>query len=127
MQPSYPSMQSPNHRPGKLDTLSHHAIIQTSYPSMQLPNHRPGKLDMLSQHAVETNHRSGNQTCYPSMHSADKLFQHALQNMHCIKEAAKSKTADKLTQQNSCRTRGDLHKKSKQLQHLRRLGKRHEA
>ena len=26
-------------------------IMQTSYPSMQSPNHRPGKPDMLSQHA----------------------------------------------------------------------------
>ena len=26
--------------------------VQTSYPSMQVPNHRPGKLDTLSQHAV---------------------------------------------------------------------------
>ena len=34
-------MQLPNHRPGKLDTLSQHAIEN---------NHRLGKLDMLSQH-----------------------------------------------------------------------------
>ena len=27
---------------------------------MQAPNHRPGKLDMLSQHAIETNHMLGN-------------------------------------------------------------------
>ena len=33
------------------------------------------------------------------MHNADKLSQHALQNIHCIKEAAKPKTVDKLTQQ----------------------------
>ena len=26
---------------------------------MQSPNHRPGKLDTLSQHSMETNHRSG--------------------------------------------------------------------
>ena len=26
---------------------------------MQLPNHRQGKLDILSQHAIDTNHRSG--------------------------------------------------------------------
>ena len=30
------------------------------------------------------------QACYPSTHSADKLFHHALQNLHCIKEAAKA-------------------------------------
>ena len=27
-------------------------IVQTSYPSMQLPNYKPGKPDTLSQHAV---------------------------------------------------------------------------
>ena len=55
MHPSYAHMQSPNHRPGKLDMLSQHAVIQTSYPSMQSPNHKPGKLDMLFQHVVEIN------------------------------------------------------------------------
>ena len=33
-------------------------IIQTSYPNIQLPNHRPGKSDTPSQHAVITNHKS---------------------------------------------------------------------
>ena len=33
-------------------------IVYTSYPSMQLPNYRPGKLDILSQHVVTTNHGS---------------------------------------------------------------------
>ena len=41
---------------GKLDMLSQ---SWTCYPSMQSPNHRPGKLDMQSQHAVVTNHKSG--------------------------------------------------------------------
>ena len=48
----------------------------THYPSMQSPNHRLGKLDMLSQHAM---HKQAipacnqpikgqqSQTCYPSM------------------------------------------------------------
>ena len=94
---------------------------------MQSPNHRPGKLDKLSQHAVETNHKSG---------KSDMLSQHAqcrqaipnmhCTNMHCIKEAAKAQTADKLTQCNiAVEPERDLHKKSKQskqLQHLRRLG-----
>ena len=35
-----------------------HYPSMPSYPSMQLANHRPGKLDTLSQHAMETNHRS---------------------------------------------------------------------
>ena len=43
----------------RLDTLSKHAEVQPSYPSMQMPNHKPRKLDMLSQQAVETNHKSG--------------------------------------------------------------------
>ena len=34
-------------------------IVQTSYPRMQSPNHRPGKLETLSQQAVMTNHKSG--------------------------------------------------------------------
>ena len=33
------------------------------------------------------------QTCYPSIHSTDKLSQHALQNLHCIKEAAKAQNS----------------------------------
>ena len=33
---------------------------QPSYPSMQLTNQKPGKPDILSQHAVEAIHRSGN-------------------------------------------------------------------
>ena len=41
-----------------------HAIptcqVQPHYPGMQSPNHRPGRLDRLSQHAIETNHRFGN-------------------------------------------------------------------
>ena len=60
---------------------------------MQQLNHWPGKLDTLSQHAGETNHRLESQTCYPNMHIADKLSQHALQNMHCIKEAAKAQNS----------------------------------
>ena len=32
---------------------------------MQSPNHRPGKLDMLSQHGVETNHMSGKPDMLP--------------------------------------------------------------
>ena len=34
-------------------------ILETRYPSLLSPNHRPGKLDTLSQHAVETIHKSG--------------------------------------------------------------------
>ena len=57
---------------------------------MQSSNHRPEKVNMLSYYAVETNYKLGNSIHYPSMHSADKLFQHALQNMDCLKEAAKA-------------------------------------
>ena len=32
-------------------------------------------------------------TCYPSIHSADTLSQHALQNLNCIKEAAKAQNS----------------------------------
>ena len=117
-------------------------IVQTSYPSMQSPNNRPGKPEMLSQHAVTQSQArearqaisasshiitgQGSQTCYPIIHSADKRSQHALWNIHCIKEVAKAQNSDKLKQQISCRTRRDMHKKrkhSKQLQHLMRLGK----
>ena len=60
-------MHSPNHRPGKLDTLSQHAVEI---------NHRLQKPDMLSQH---TQHRM--------------LSQHALQIMCCIKEAAEAQNS----------------------------------
>ena len=89
-------------QPASADKLSQHAVAQsqarearntipacivlTSYSSMQSPN-RPGKQDMLSQHAVT---HQGSQKHYLSMHRADRLSQHALQNMHCIKEAAKA-------------------------------------
>ena len=94
---------------------------------MQSLKHRPGKVDMLFQHTAETNHRLG---------TSDMLSHHAqyrqaipacIAKKYCIKEAAKPKTVDKLTQQNNCRNRRDLHKRNKQLQYLRRLGKRHEA
>ena len=91
---------------------------------MQSPNHRPGLLDMLSQHAVINKSQVRKvrhtipacivQTSYPSMHCIMCTV---------LKRLQKPKTADKLTQQNRCRTRRDLHKKSKQLQHLGRLGK----
>ena len=56
-------------------------IVQTSYSSMQSPNHRPGKPNKLSQHAVAKPHDQSQarearqatpafivQTSYPSMH-----------------------------------------------------------
>ena len=67
------------------DTKCHGS--QTSYPSMQSPNHGPGKLDMLSQHAKckqvipaciwpiksqEVRH------AIPACSSLDKLSQHAV-------------------------------------------------
>ena len=76
---------------GKLDMLSKHASVDKL--SQHSPNHRPVKLDILSQHAVTTNHKSGKSDCQSSMHSADKLSKHALQNMHCIKEAAKAQSS----------------------------------
>ena len=72
-----------------IPACSHQIIGQESWtccPSMQL---RP-----ITGQEIQTH--------YPSMHSADKLSQHALQNMHCIKEAAKAQNSgqavDKLTQ-----------------------------
>ena len=53
--------QLPNHRPGTLDMLSHHAKHRQAIPAWNHPISREGGLDTLSQHAVETNHRLGNQ------------------------------------------------------------------
>ena len=80
---------------------------------MQSANQKPGKLDTLSQHAVETNHRSG---------KLDMLSQHTLQKLTCIKEAAKAQNSG----QASCTTRRpeQEEQQSKQLHHLRRVGKR---
>ena len=60
---------------------------------MQSPNLRQRNLDMLYQHAVDTNYSWEIQTHYPSMHSTDKLSWLALQNMHHIKEAAKTQNS----------------------------------
>ena len=67
---------SKHHQPiGDQDTKKHGS--ETSYPNMQSPNHRPGKLGMLSQHAMCTTKlipacnqpitSQGSQTCYPSV------------------------------------------------------------
>ena len=69
-------------------------------------------------------------TCYPSIHSADTLSQHTLQNLTCIKEAAKaqnSRQADTVKIVVQLEEPKQEVQQSKQLQHLRRLGKRHEA
>ena len=110
------------------ETLSQNAITQTSYPSMQLPNQRPGKLDTLSQHVIETNHRLGkldmlsqhtqHRQAIPACTGKSKLYK------RCCKSPEQQTSGHS---KNSCTTRRDLHKKIKQLQHLRGLGKRCEA
>ena len=51
---------------------------------MQSAHQRQVKLDTLSQHAVEINHRLG---------WLGTLSQHTLQNLTCIKEAAKGRNS----------------------------------
>ena len=97
---------------------------------MQLANQRTGKLDMLSQHAMETNHKSG---------KLDTLSEHT-QCRHAIPACtAKSnlykrgcKSPKQWTSQHSeiavqIEEPEQEEQQSKQLQHLRELGKRHEA
>ena len=45
-------LKAPNHHQPIRDWDTKQHGLQTSYPSMQSPNCRPGKLDMLSQHAM---------------------------------------------------------------------------
>ena len=95
---------------------------------MQSSNDRPGKQDMLSQHAIETNHRLGN---------SDMLSQHTLHRqaiLACTVEFGLYKRGCKSPKQLTSwhskiavEPQETCHKKSKQLQHLRRLGKRCEA
>ena len=92
---------------------------------MQSPNHRSEKLDTLSQHAFETNHRLGKSDTLSKQTQHRQAIPACTAKYVLYKRLQKPKTGDKLTQQNSCRTRRDLHKKSKQLQHLRRIVKRH--
>ena len=93
-----------NQKPGKLDTLSQHAVEA---------NHSRGKLDMLSQH---TQHKHS----IPAYIAQINLYKKRLQ---------KPRTADKLTQQHAVQLEEPEQKEqqSKQLQHLGRLGKRCEA
>ena len=77
---SYPSMHSVNQKPGKLDTLSQHAVEA---------NHNMGKLDTLSQH---TQHKP----CYPSIHCT---------KLTCIKEAAKAQNDGQADKSMCCITK----------------------
>ena len=97
---------------------------------MQPANQKPEKLDMLSQHAVETNHRLGKL----DMLSQHKQCRHAIPaytakiNLH--KRGYKSPEQwtsrhSKIAVQLEEPEQEKQH--SKQLQHLERLGKRHET
>ena len=82
---------------------------------MQSPNHRPGKQETLSQHAIETNYSMGNSDMlsydtHCRQANVAYTVKYALYKRSCMQ---KPKTADKLIQQISCRTRADLHMKSK--------------
>ena len=111
------------------DQETRHAIpactMQKSYPSMQSPNHRPGKVDTLSQHAVETNHKSWKSDTL-SQHAQCRqailacIAKYALYKRGCKAPKQWTSWHSNIVVEN----RRDLHKKSKQskqLQHLRRL------
>ena len=94
-----------------------YAIIELTPIGLKQPlvasNHGPLKLDTLSQHAVEMNHSWEVRHAIPAC-----TVQTSYLGMHCEictvqKRLQKPKTVDKLAQQNNCRTRRDLHKKSK--------------
>ena len=132
-------MQSPNHRPGKLDTLSQYVMCKQAIPACR-------SLDKLSQHAIsqlksrEARHTiptcSGShsqigkarhtipaytpQACYPSMHCKNWLVYKRLQ---------KPRTVYKLTQQQAVQLEEpeQEEQQSKQLHHHRRLGNRCET
>ena len=125
--------------------LSQHAISQSEARKVRHTIPACNSLDKLSQHAViqlkarEVRHSipacSGNHSQigkarqgHHSIHSADTLSQHTLQNLTCIKEAAKAKNSGQAgTSEIDVHLEEPGHKEpqSKQLQDLRRLGKRH--
>ena len=57
---------------------------------MQLPNHRPGKLDMPSQHAIETNHRLGKLDMLSQHTQHKQAIPACAAKSNGIKEAAKT-------------------------------------
>ena len=59
---------------------------------MQSPNHRPGKLETLTHMQLRPITGQENQAHNTSICSTDKLSQHALQNMYCMKEAAEAQS-----------------------------------
>ena len=75
-----------------LTSILCYAIIELKQP-LVTGQSQARKLDTLSQHAVMTNHKSGKSDILSNMHSAGKLSWHALQNMHCMKEAAKAQNS----------------------------------
>ena len=67
-----------------IDKLSQHAVTQSQ--ARKAEHAIPACIHLTEQPITSQE----NQTHYPSMHSAEKLSQYALQNMYCIKEAAKA-------------------------------------
>ena len=111
-------MQLPNHRPGKLDMLSQHAMHKQAIPAHSHPIRGQGgqttipacsSLDNLSQHAISQSEARGFRHAIPvctenqslirkvrhviPAYKSDMLFQHTLQNLTCIKEAAKAQNS----------------------------------
>ena len=76
----YPNMHS-------ADKLSQHTFAQCQ---VREARHIIPAFSHITKWPITSQER---QTRYASMHSADKLFQHALQNIHCIKEAAKAQNS----------------------------------
>ena len=142
-------MQSPNHRPGKLESdpnmlsankLSQHAVSQLKAREARHTIPACSSIHKLSQHAVgQLKAREARHTI--PAHSRSQLWhgkaRHAIpaytvqahypsihcEKLTCIKEAVKARRMDKLKQQEP----EQQEQQSKQPQHLGRLGKRHEA
>ena len=72
---------------------------------MQSTNQKPGKLDTLSQHAVEAIHSMGKIDMLSSIHSASMLSQHTLHKLTCIKQAVKAQNSRQADTAVHCTTR----------------------
>ena len=73
---------------------------------MQSANWKPGKLHTLSQHAVEANHgmRKLRHTI-PAYTVQAHIFQHSLHRLTCIKEATKAQNSGQADTAMHCTTR----------------------
>ena len=72
---------------------------------MQSANQNPGKLDTLSQHAVEANHRLGNLDTLSQHTQCRHATPDTLLKLNCIKEAAKAQNSGQANTALSCTTR----------------------